>query len=114
MKILVCGGRDYKNVDVFCAEMDRLHKEVVITKVITGDAKGADTMAWQWAEARNIPCSVYHADWKRHGKSAGPIRNQLMLDDAKPELVVAFPGGPGTRNMMEIARKAGVAVLEVG
>lgn len=54
------------------------------------------------------------ADWEDLGRKAGPIRNQRMLDDGRPELVVAFPGGPGTAHMCRIAREAGVEVIEVG
>lgn len=52
--------------------------------------------------------------WKDHGKAAGPIRNQLMLDDFKPDLVVAFPGGKGTADMVKKAQDAGVTVILVG
>jgi acyl-CoA synthetase (NDP forming) len=55
----------------------------------------------------------FPANWKKHGKSAGPIRNQLMLDVGKPDLVIAFPGGSGTADMIRRARKAGVPVKEI-
>jgi UDP-N-acetylmuramoylalanine-D-glutamate ligase len=60
-----------------------------------------------------IPVETYEADWDTHGKAAGPIRNKRMLDEGKPDLVVAFPGGRGTANMISQARKAGVEVIEV-
>ena len=60
-----------------------------------------------------LPCAVYRADWEGLGRKAGPIRNQQMLDEGKPDLVVAFPGGRGTANMMRIAREAGIEVIEV-
>jgi hypothetical protein len=53
------------------------------------------------------------ADWNTHGRAAGPIRNQRMLDEVKPELVVAFPGGRGTADMVRRAREAGVNVYLV-
>jgi UDP-N-acetylmuramoylalanine-D-glutamate ligase len=56
---------------------------------------------------------VYPADWKLHGKSAGHIRNQQMLDESKPDIVIAFPGGRGTANMIKRAKKAGVEVFQV-
>ena len=52
-------------------------------------------------------------EWDELGKKAGPLRNQRMLEEGKPELVVAFPGGGGTKDMVRRAVKAGVSVHEV-
>jgi hypothetical protein len=79
--------------------------------VIAGGARGADTLAAQWAADRGIPAEVYMADWQGQGRKAGPIRNQRMLDEGRPDLVAAFPGGKGTAGMMALARKAGVPVI---
>ena len=84
-----------------------------IALVIAGGARGADTIAAEWAKARDIPCEVYMADWDGLGPKAGPIRNQRMLDEGKPDLVVAFPGGRDTADMMRRARSAGVEVVEI-
>jgi len=56
---------------------------------------------------------VFLANWRTHGKAAGPIRNQQMLDEGRPHLVVAFPGGTGTADMVRRAKAAGVPVMEV-
>jgi hypothetical protein len=53
---------------------------------------------------------VYKAEWDKHGRAAGPIRNQQMLDDGKPDLVLAFAGGRGTDDMCRRAREAGIEV----
>ena len=47
-------------------------------------------------------------DWKKYGKKAGPLRNQQMLEEGKPDLVVAFPGGNGTADMVRRAKKANI------
>jgi hypothetical protein len=60
---------------------------------------------------RGVWCEVYRAEWSTHGRSAGPRRNALMLDRERPVLVVAFPGGTGTRDMVRRARAAQVPVL---
>lgn len=67
------------------------------------------------ALARGITVEPHPADWKRHGRAAGPIRNQKMLEE-KPEMVVAFPGGKGTADMVKKAGQAGIEVfvVEVG
>ena len=62
---------------------------------------------------RGVPFDVYMADWKRLGRKAGPIRNQRMLVEGKPDLVVAFPGGKGTAGMVTLARNASVEVIVV-
>lgn len=120
MRILVCGGRDYDNWEVldntlwkFWWSRDSLADPLVI---ITGDAVGADWLARAWAKMLlddHVIYEGYPADWKTHGKAAGAIRNQEMLDKGRPDLVVAFPGGKGTADMVARARKAGVPVREI-
>lgn len=56
----------------------------------------------------------YPADWVRLGRAAGPVRNQLMIEQGKPDLVVAFPGNFGTADCVRRAKAAGVPVMEVG
>jgi hypothetical protein len=93
--------------------LNRLHQERGITLVIAGGARGADAMAEWWAKAAGVPRDVYQADWTGLGRKAGPIRNQRMLDEGKPDLVVAFPGGRGTADMVRRCREAGVEIIEV-
>lgn len=81
--------------------------------IISGRATGVDNAAADYAVVHFCKLEEYLADWAKHGKAAGPIRNQHMLDHCKPDLVVAFPGGRGTADMVARARKAGVKVLEV-
>jgi hypothetical protein len=109
-RVLVCGGRDYQDRDALFAALDRLHAEHAFTVLIAGGARGADTLAYEWATARSVPTEIYMAEWERLGRKAGPIRNQRMLDEGNPDLVVAFPGGKGTAGMTALARNAGVAV----
>lgn len=109
--VLVCGGRDYRNLYCIHTTLHDLHtKSRPITKIVHGSAKGADTYVGLWSKVFQIPYSSYPADWDKYGKAAGPIRNQQMLDSEKVDLVVAFPGGKGTANMISLARKAGIPV----
>lgn len=112
-KVLVCGGRDYTDrVNVF-RTLDTMDEEDKIGIIVNGGARGADTLSSMWAESRNVHCHRHHANWKRDGRGAGPIRNQKMLDAESPDIVVAFPGGSGTADMVRRARAAGVPVLEM-
>lgn len=115
MRVLICGGRDFSDYLTFAREVRRIELEnEPITTVIHGGARGADWCAHLFAtSARNLEELAFPAKWKIHGKAAGPIRNQEMLDVGKPDLVIAFPGGPGTADMVKRSRKAGFAVIEV-
>jgi hypothetical protein len=106
MRVLVCGGRNYGDALHFAEVMDRIDPD----EVVCGGASGADEMAHQWAIAHRIDHRVYYAQWRKFDKSAGFIRNQRMLDDARPDLVVAFPGGRGTAGMIALAEKAEIPV----
>jgi ABC-type Fe3+-hydroxamate transport system substrate-binding protein len=104
--VLVCGGRDYTNYMQVNVTLRRLKP----TKIINGAARGADRLSSMWAQANNVPYEEFEADWRNFGSAAGPIRNSQMLRAANPDLVVAFRGGTGTRDMVAKARAAGVEV----
>lgn len=108
-RTLVCGGRNYSDRERVYHFLDHLSPKTVIE----GAATGADTMAGDWAREHNVECLEFKADWDMHGKSAGPIRNQQMIDEGKPTLVVAFPGGKGTADMLARARKHNIPIIEV-
>jgi YspA, cpYpsA-related SLOG family len=114
MRVLVCGGRQFEDRDILSAALDHLSKDRGFSRVISGGALGADTLAEEWAETAGLPTTVYHADWEKLGRKAGPIRNQQKLDESRPELLVAFPGGPGTADMVGRARAADIEVIDFG
>jgi hypothetical protein len=83
------------------------------TAVAHGGADGADTLANAAALMLSVPVTEYPADWKSYGPSGGPIRNARMLGEFMPDVVLAFPGGAGTADMVKRARAAGVRVVVV-
>jgi hypothetical protein len=109
-RILVCGGRDYRDADAVFATLDAINAVQPITQIIEGGATGADRLALAWAIKRKVEVKTFCAEWTLNGRAAGPIRNRKMLDEGKPDKVVAFPGGRGTANMVEQAKSAGVPV----
>lgn len=111
VRIIVAGGRDYSDSATVFAVLDMIHAKRVVAEVIHGAAPGADSLGAQWAEARGIKVTPCPADWKAHGKAAGPRRNRHMLT-LKPDGVVLFPGGRGTADMRKAALEAGVPVYE--
>lgn len=111
MKVLVCGGREYDDAQLVDEVLAVLHVKRAITQLIEGGARGADRLGRAWAERQGVEVRTFEADWKRYRYRAGPRRNQQMLDEGKPDVVVAFPGGSGTANMILIASRAGVPVV---
>lgn len=122
MRILVCGGRDYRDSRTVWNTLSN----VLFTRwpyggwpepkwftIIGGEAKGADTLGKQFAEDMGCQYLGFKPDWETYGKSAGFRRNTDMLVEGKPDLVVAFPGGVGTAMMVRISKEAGVEVIEV-
>ena len=107
MRVLVCGGRDYRDPNAVYSALDALPH---VPCVIEGGAQGADCFAAEWADKTQTPHEQFNADWQSHGRAAGPIRNRQMLTDGNPDLVLAFPGGRGTENMIKQAMAAGVKV----
>ena len=104
--VVVAGGRDYEFTDEDRTRLDALP----IRELVSGGASGADRGGEQWAESRNIPVKLFPADWKAHGRAAGPIRNRKMAEYA--DAVVLFPGGRGTASMRKEAEKAGITVYD--
>lgn len=110
MRVLVCGGRTFGDY----ALLQSVLSDLGVSELIHGGAPGADSLASEWARAVGVAEIVFKAEWNKHGRAAGPIRNQRMLTEGKPHRVVAFPGGRGTADMVRRAKGAGVEVLDYG
>lgn len=111
MKVIVCGGRDYDDKDYLFACLEEFHQSTPITTLVHGAAKGADTLAGDWAATHpEIEIKAYPANWQLYGKAAGRVRNLTMLIEEKPDCVIAFPGGFGTKHMVSIAKYAEITV----
>ncbi len=113
MRVIVTGGRDYKDRVRVWSELEHLREEYGRVVVITGKCPtGADQFAAEWAQIRGFLVEV-PADWDTRGKRAGPERNQTMLQYYFPDRVLAFPGGRGTADMVKRAKRRGVPVFEI-
>ena len=113
IRVLICGGRDFSNREFMWWELDKLASRKNISIIIHGAARGADTLAMLWAMSRKIEQLAFPANWKKYGKSAGSIRNKQMLDEGKPDLVVAFTGGVGTQHMTLLASARGIKTIVI-
>jgi len=114
MKVLICGDRNWNDAYVILNCINKLtDKYNNNLTIIAGGARGADKIAAQWCKTLGINLIEVHADWKKYGKSAGPIRNKIMLD-MNPDLLIAFhndiENSKGTKHCKEEAEKRGISV----
>jgi hypothetical protein len=102
MRTIIAGSRDFNDFDYFKGYMATLPPWVEITEVVSGGAKGPDKMAIDWAVEKNKKLRIFHADWDRLGKQAGPIRNAEMSVYAHS--LIAFWNGEsrGTKHMIDL------------
>jgi YspA, cpYpsA-related SLOG family len=114
VRILVCGDRNWKDGSLIGRTIDNLRASVQINSIVEGGAPGADKLARQHAIKVGIFVIEVLPDWRTYGKAAGNIRNQKMLDDYRPDMVLAFHddigNSKGTADMMDRAEKAGIEV----
>lgn len=119
MKVLITGSRHFDDWKLFTETMYNNgfvgEEKLSDLTVIEGGAKGADFLAKVWAKWLGVKIEEYPAEWDEYGKGAGPIRNKQMLDEGKPDLVIAFlaENSRGTQNMIDQAEEAGVPVKVV-
>src|SRR5688572_25033460 len=129
MIVLVCGGRNHSNYALIWDTLDQLHAERGITRIVHGAGGNVDMSADAWAKSRKVEVKPYPADWTdisrpdavirirrdgaKYDAKQGINRNQEMLDKEDIALVVAFPGGPGTRDMVARSRRAGIDVMAI-
>ena len=116
--VIICGGRHYENeparrVRAFDAWIEDLLRRGQATGVREGGARGGDRIGRYVAQRMGLTVETMTPDWETHGKAAGVLRNQAMLDkEPRPVAVLALPGGRGTADMVSRAKRAGVRVLE--
>ena len=112
-RVIVAGSRsfnDYATLQMVCDNLLAKKKQTHNIVVISGTARGADTLGEQYAHERGYTIERFPADWQQYGKAAGPIRNRLMADNANA--LIAFWDGrsAGTKNLVMEAQKKGIAV----
>lgn len=111
MRVIIAGGRDFvpsQRDEAIVSTLLALHKA---TEVVSGGAAGADRFGEDVARAAGLPVRMFRADWDKHGKAAGPLRNREMAEYA--DAIILFPGGRGTRSMFDEAVRRGLQLLYV-
>lgn len=110
--VLCFGGRDFSDERYVRHVLSWFIQSIGhITQVVEGDARGADRLCGRVAQSMGITVLKFRADWDGLGKRAGPIRNQQMLDEGKPDAAIGFPGGVGTRDMTRRLIAAKIPIL---
>lgn len=109
MKVIVTGGRNYNNIVKVNEVLDLLKPSILVE----GGANGADFLAKCWASKADCSIITIEANWNKHGKAAGPIRNISMLEQHPDAVVIAFSGGKGTAHCVKEALKRGMLVLSI-
>jgi hypothetical protein len=113
LRVLVCGGRDWRDAELVESTLDDLFAaRGPFDRLIHGGARGVDRIAGNWARKHGVLEWEFLPEWHRAGMHDGSVRNQRMIAEALPDLVLAFPGGGGTADMVERAKAAGVEVIE--
>jgi len=111
MKVIVAGGRDITDKDLVFRlinkTIQRWNTEGIepITEIVSGTARGVDTLGEVFAEENNIPIKRFPADWENNGKAAGPIRNRQMADYADRAIIIMHEDSRGSKNMFETMKK---------
>jgi predicted Rossmann fold nucleotide-binding protein DprA/Smf involved in DNA uptake len=103
MNVAIVGGRDFDDYEQFKSCVDG--EKIKFKSIISGGARGVDTLAEKYAKEIGVPVKIYWPDWTKHGKAAGPIRNRQIIESA--DCVIAFwdEKSPGTRSSIKIAEE---------
>jgi hypothetical protein len=113
MKVLVCGGRAYADHAKVFAALDAVANLRPISLIVEGGSVGADAMARDWAAVRRVKAKSYPAVAVTDDEPVWSVRNQQMLDESAPDLVIGFPGGRRTADMLRRAKAVGTTTLEL-
>jgi hypothetical protein len=108
MRTIIAGGRTITDPRLVSAAV--AHAGFEVSVVLSGAARGADRLGEEWAALRGIPVERYPADWNRHGRAAGPIRNREMIRHAEALLAIWDGASRGTADVIGAARQAGLQV----
>lgn len=104
MNLAVIGSRTFRNYNLMVATLNQIHEITPITRIVSGGAIGADSLAENWAKQHDIPILIFKPDWIKYGRSAGMIRNKDIISNS--DIVLAFWDGTskGTKNSIDTAK----------
>lgn len=110
MKTIIAGSRDFADYNLLKQNLDSYRLKHTITQIVSGGAKGADSLGERYSDEEGIDLVIFRADWDTYGRAAGPIRNRKMAEYADALIVVWNGTSKGTKNMIEEMHKQGKPV----
>lgn len=121
-RVIICGGRHFKDYECLESVMSEVMSKIApwrdVIEIVSGHCEGADQLGELYAKKHGLPCKVFPAQWKKHGRAAGPIRNSEMVkyaSEAEMSVVIAFrsPRTKGTNDTVKKATKQGFKVFVI-
>ena len=114
-RVIIAGGRDFENYEYMCEILNDLFYNSTNfkkrdIKIISGMAKGADTLAIRYADEHKLTKILFPANWKLYPRAAGFLRNEDMLSIATHLIAFWDEKSSGTKHMIDIAQKKGIPV----
>ncbi|TVR36947.1 MAG: DUF2493 domain-containing protein [Cryomorphaceae bacterium] len=111
MKVIIAGGRNFEDYVGLCLACDKALLHSKVSEVVSGAAHGADKLGEKYAAENGYFIRQFPANWSKHGRGAGPVRNAQMAGYA--DMLIAFWDGvsSGTKNMIDTAKRAGLEVI---
>lgn len=117
MRLIIAGTRDMPCTIGTVRRMGEVVHEFAdgspVTAVLCGECRGVDQVGKAWARLAGIPVESFPADWERHGRAAGPKRNEEMAKSADALIVIRYPRSRGSRSMLELAKRHGLAIKDI-
>ena len=113
MKLAVVGSRTFNDYDLLKSKLDQIHNKKPITLIISGGAKGADSLAEKWAKENHIEVLIFLPEWDKYGKKAGYLRNEDIIKNCDVALAFWDEVSKGTLSSINLAKKYGKSCLIV-
>lgn len=112
-RVIIAGGRNFDDYVLLFNKVQKYTMNMVSFEIVSGGAKGADSLGERYAKVNKVPLKIFKADWDKYGKGAGHIRNREMAEYATH--LIAFWDGKsrGTENMINTAKELGLKVKVV-
>jgi hypothetical protein len=112
MRVIIAGARTFDNYELLKETMAACG--FIVDEVVSGCARGADTLGELWAVENCIPIKKFPADWSKYGNAAGPIRNEQMARYGNALVAFLAKDSIGTRDMIARAKKYGLPTIVMG
>ena len=112
-KLIVAGSRDFNDYELLKSKLDKVKAVYRVFEIVSGKARGADSLGERYALENSLPIAEFPADWDTHGKSAGYRRNAEMADYADGCVVFWDGESKGTKHMIDLAKEKGIQLAVV-